>query len=65
MFVIAFLVPVIHDDEPRKKSAARRATWDGSRDSSTVAQLLSGSKGLHGYGSSGKLLVSCIPMFSH
>jgi len=45
-------VPVIHDDEPRKKSAARRATWDGSRDSSTVAQLLSGSKGLHGYGSS-------------
>lgn len=65
MFVIAFLVPVIHDDEPRKKSAARRATWDGSRDSSTVAQLLSGSKGLHGYGSSGKFLVSCISMFSH
>lgn len=45
-------VPVIHEDEPRKKNAARRATWDGSRDSSTVTQLLSGSKGLHGYGGS-------------
>ncbi|KAL9955427.1 hypothetical protein ACROYT_G036754 [Oculina patagonica] len=45
-------VPVIHEDEPRKKNAARRATWDGSRDSSTVAQLLSSSKGLHGYGNS-------------
>lgn len=65
MLVIAFLVRVIHDDEPRKKSAVRRAAWDGSRDSSTVAQLLSGSKGLHGYGSSGKLPVSCISMFSH
>ena len=58
MLVIAFLVPVIHEDEPRKKSTARRATWDGSRDSSAVTQLLSGSKGLHGYGSSGRLLVS-------
>ena len=46
-------VPVIHEDEPRKTNATRRATWDGSRDSSTVAQLLSSSKGLHGYGSSG------------
>ncbi|KAJ7373477.1 Ubiquitin carboxyl-terminal hydrolase 36 [Desmophyllum pertusum] len=45
-------VPVVYEDEPRKKDAARRATWDGSRDSSTVAQLLSGSKGVHGYGSS-------------
>ena len=46
-------VPVIHEDEPRKTNATRRATWDGSRDSSTVVQLLSSSKGLHGYGSSG------------
>ena len=53
MFAIALLVPIIHEDEPRRKNTTRRATWDGSRDSSTVAQLLSGSKGLHGYGSSG------------
>lgn len=45
-------VPVIHEDEPKKRNAARRATWDGSRDSSVVAQLLTSSKGLHGYGSS-------------
>lgn len=56
-------MPVIHEDESRKKNAARRATWDGSRDSSTVAQLLSGSKGLHGYGSSGGLLISRVPLF--
>ena len=53
-------MPVIHDDEPRKKNASRRATWDGSRDSSTVTQLLSSSKGLHGYGSSGGPLISCV-----
>ena len=63
MFAIAFLVPVIHEDEPRKKNAARRATWDGSCDSSTVTQLLSGSKGLHGYGGSGGSLISCVSLF--
>ena len=59
MFAIALLVPVIHEDEPRKKNASRRATWDGSRDSSTVDQLLSGSKVLQWSGSSGEPLISC------
>ncbi|KAM7447912.1 Ubiquitin carboxyl-terminal hydrolase 42 [Porites harrisoni] len=45
-------VPVIYDDAPKKKHSARRATWDGSRASSAVDQLLSSSKGFHGYGSS-------------
>ncbi|XP_068717808.1 ubiquitin carboxyl-terminal hydrolase 36-like [Montipora capricornis] len=46
-------VPVIHDEnDPKKSRGSRRATWDGSRDSSTVVQLLSAGKGLHGYGSS-------------
>lgn len=47
-------VPVIYDDAPKKKHSARRATWDGSRASSAVDQLLSSSKGFHGYGSSGE-----------
>jgi len=63
MFAIALLVPIIQEDEPRRKNTTRRATWDGSRDSSTVAQLLSGSKGLHGYGSSGERLISCVSLF--
>ena len=46
-------VPVIYEDAPKKKHSARRATWDGSRASSAVDQLLSSSKGFHGYGSSG------------
>ena len=49
-------VPVIYDDALKKKhsASARRATWDGSRASSAVDQLLSSSKGFHGYGSSGE-----------
>ena len=47
-------VPVIYDDAPKKKHSARRATWDGSRASPAVDQLLSSSKGFHGYGSSGE-----------
>ena len=63
MFAIALLVPIVHEDEPRKKNTTRRATWDGSRDSSTVAQLLSSSKGLHGYGSSGGPLIFCASLY--
>ena len=63
MFAIALLVPVIHEDEPRKKNASRKGTWDGSRDSSTVTQLLSGSKVLQWGGSSGGPRISCVSLF--
>ena len=56
-------VPVIYDDDDddqKKKRTARRTTWDGSRDSSTVAQLLSDGKGLHGYGSSGRRILDLL-----
>ena len=50
-----FPVPVIHDDDPNNSRVARRLAWDGSRNSSTLAQLLGSGKGIHGYGSSGML----------
>lgn len=49
-----FPVPVIHDDDPNNSRVARRLAWDGSRNSSTLAQLLGSGKGIHGYGSSGE-----------
>ena len=49
-----FPVPVIHDDDPNNSRVARRLAWDGSRNSSSLAQLLGSGKGIHGYGSSGE-----------
>lgn len=49
-----FPVPVVHDDDPNNSRVARRLAWDGSRNSSTLAQLLGSGKGIHGYGSSGE-----------
>ena len=53
-------VTVVHDGEPRVKGA-RRMTWDGSRDSSVVKELLLNGGGLQGYGGSGVWLA---PKFS-
>jgi len=60
MFSLLSDVPVVvytgnHGDKPSSK-----ASWDGSRDSSTVDELLKGSGGVFGYGGNGmKLIFEC------
>ncbi|KAK3705191.1 hypothetical protein QZH41_013988 [Actinostola sp. cb2023] len=48
------VVPVVVYDGDQRDKTSRKGTWDGSRESSTVNELLKSSGGVFGYGNNGK-----------